>query len=330
MSTDLLLQLREIKHDPSLFVTRPAAQLVLQCERSGTDVTSSATDLIATLLKRPTHMQLEELFQQPQALPAVPKIVQELIDSFNDEDVSIESIARKLAADPVLSARLLRLANSAYYHVSRTIGTVPESIAMLGFVTVRTLVISSGLTGGYKSMPGLDLSQFWRYSMHTAAISGWLAQQARVNRDQAFTVGLMHAIGELVMHAGMPAAMQQLDQQSSPFDDGRLALEESTFGYHFATVGSELARQWRFPLSFVNAICHFPAPLTQAKFDPVAGVLHLAAWRARAELHKLDAQAMAAQVPAEVCASLGFSTDVLLHEMPPIAELCDGLEALIS
>mgnify|MGYP000113678822 CR=1 FL=1 len=54
-------------------------------------------------------MQLDELFQQPQALPAVPKIVHELIDSFNNEDISIEEIARKLAADPVLSARLLRL-----------------------------------------------------------------------------------------------------------------------------------------------------------------------------------------------------------------------------
>ena len=62
-------------------------------------------------------------------------------------------------------------------------------------------------------------------------------------RGEAFTVGLMHAIGELVMHAGMPAAMLQLDQQSSPMDDDRLALEERTFGYQFASVGSELARQ---------------------------------------------------------------------------------------
>ena len=152
-------------------------------------------------------MQLDELFQQPQALPAVPKIVHELIDSFNQEDVSINEIARKLAA---------------------------ESIAMLGFVTVRTLVISSGLTGGYKSMPGLDLHQFWRYSMHAAAVSGWLAQQVRVNRDQAFTVGLMHAIGELVMHAGMPAVMLQIDQQSAPMDENRLTLEAQTVGYHFA------------------------------------------------------------------------------------------------
>ena len=261
-------------------------------------------------------MQLDELFQQPQALPAVPKIVHELIDSFNNEDISIEEIARKLAADPVLSARLLRLANSAYYHVSRTIGTVPESIAMLGFVTVRTLVISSGLTGGYKSMPGLDLNQFWRYSMHAAAVSGWVAQQVRVNRDQAFTVGLMHAIGELVMHAGMPAAMLQLDQQSSPMDDDRLAVEERTFGYQFATVGSELARQWRFPLSFVEAIRHFPAPLAQPKFDPVAGVLHLAAWRGRCKDAGMNQREMAVSFPGAVGDVLLLDIDMVLQQDP--------------
>ena len=144
-------------------------------------------------------MQLEALFKQPQALPAIPKIVHELIDSFNNQDVSIDEIAKKLAADPVLSARLLRLANSAYYHVSRSVGTVNEALSMLGFVTVRTLVISSGLTGGYKSMPGMDLTKFWRYSMHTAAAAGWLAKKAGVNGDQAFTVALMHGIGQLVM-----------------------------------------------------------------------------------------------------------------------------------
>ena len=78
-------------------------------------------------------MQLEALFKQPQALPAIPKIVHELIDSFNNQDVSIDDIAKKLAADPVLSARLLRLANSAYYHVSRSIGTVEDAVLMLGF-----------------------------------------------------------------------------------------------------------------------------------------------------------------------------------------------------
>ncbi|MDE1997946.1 MAG: HDOD domain-containing protein [Burkholderiales bacterium] len=275
-------------------------------------------------------MQLEALFKQPQALPAVPKIVHELIDSFNSEDISIDEIAKKIAADPVLSARLLRLANSAYYHVSRSVGTVNDAMTMLGFVTVRTLVISSGLTGGYKSMPGLDLNQFWRYGLHTAAVAGWLAKKVGTNADQAFTVGLMHGIGQLVMHAGMPEQMLHLDKLAGPLDPRRLDMEESSFSYNFATVGAELARQWRFPQTFVDAIKNFPAPLAQAPFDPVAGIIHVAAWRARAEHNKLSLDEMSATIPADVCAKLGFNPETVLKELPPMSELCEGLEALLG
>ncbi|MFT3857551.1 MAG: HDOD domain-containing protein [Aquabacterium sp.] len=275
-------------------------------------------------------MQLEALFKQPQALPAVPKIVHELIDSFNSDDVSIDDIAKKLAADPVLSARLLRLANSAYYHVSRSIGTVNEALSMLGFVTVRTLVISSGLTGGYKAMPGMDLSQFWRYSLHTAAVAGWLAKRASVNGDQAFTVGLMHGIGQLVMHAGMPEQMLQIDKLATPMDSRRIDMERTSFGYSFADVGAELARQWRFPNTFADAIARFPDPLAKEPFDPVAGVIHLAVWRARAEHNQLSAEEMAATVPADVCKKLGIKPDDFLKEMPPMSELAAGLDALLG
>ena len=275
-------------------------------------------------------MQLEALFKQPQPLPAIPKIVHELIDSFNNQDVSIDEIAKKLAADPVLSARLLRLANSAYYHVSRSVGTVNEALSMLGFVTVRTLVISSGLTGGYKSMPGMDLTKFWRYSMHTAAAAGWLAKKAGVNGDQAFTVALMHGIGQLVMHAAMPEQMLQIDKLASPLDCRRLDMESQSFGYNFASVGSELARQWRFPVSFAEAIAQFPDPTAHTPFNPVAGVIHLATWRARAEHNGLQPAELAATLPASVAVKLGLNPQTLLDDMPPLSELSEGLEALLT
>ncbi|TFI17950.1 HDOD domain-containing protein, partial [Herbaspirillum sp. 3C11] len=120
-------------------------------------------------------MNFEALFQQQAALPSIPKVVQEVIESFNNDNVSIEDIAKKLSADQVLSAKLLRLANSSYYHVSRSIGTVDDAVLMLGFMTVRTLVVSTGLTGSFKSMSGVDLKLFWRYSLHTAIVAKWLA-----------------------------------------------------------------------------------------------------------------------------------------------------------
>lgn len=275
-------------------------------------------------------MRIEALFEHPQALPAVPKIVHELIDSFNNEGVSIDEVARMLAADPVLSARVLRLANSAYYHASRSIGTVNDALSMLGFVTVRTLVISSGLAGGYKTMPGMDLKSFWRYSLHTAAVGSWLAKRTGANSDLTFTVCLMHAIGELMMHAGMPEQMLQLDRLVSPLDARRLHLERVSFGYTYADVGAELANRWRFPATFATSIRQFPDPLSGREFNTVAALLHVAAWRARAEYSAMNAEELASTLPLAVLQKLDLRQELVLVEMPPISKLVEGLDLMVD
>lgn len=275
-------------------------------------------------------MNFDALFQQQNALPTIPKVVQELIDSFNNDNVSIEEIAKKLAADQVLSAKLLRLANSSYYHASRSVGTVDDAVLMLGFMTVRTLVISSGLTGGFKTMPGVDLKQFWRYSMHTAVIAKWLAKQIHGNSDFAFTVGLMHAIGQLVMHAGMPEQTLQIDKIAGPLDSRRLGVERTSFGYDFSDVGAELAKRWRFPDNFATVIKSFPDPLHSEPFDAMAAVIHLAAWRARVEESSYSKEELEATFPGDVAIKLGIKPELLLSDMPPIAELAAGLDDLIN
>ena len=77
-------------------------------------------------------MKLESLLDRPNKLPTIPKVTQQLMRSFGDENVTIEEIARHLSADPTMSAKLLRLANSAYFNLSRTIGTVDDALRMLG------------------------------------------------------------------------------------------------------------------------------------------------------------------------------------------------------
>lgn len=275
-------------------------------------------------------MKLDALFQQTQSLPTIPKVVQELIDTFNNEDVSIEEITRKLTADQVLSAKLLRLANSAYYHVSRTVGTVDDAVTMLGFVTVRTLVISTGLAGGFKGMPGVDLKQFWRHSLHTACAARFLAKAAGQNTELAFTAGLMHAIGELVMHAVMPEQMLAIDKGAGLLDARRADIEHQTFGYCYAEVGAELARRWKFPPDFAAALSAVHSPLEVQPFNPMSGVIHVASWRSRAEENKLTAEELDATWPGEVAAKAGLDRGSVLQQMPSLAELSAGLEDLVS
>lgn len=274
-------------------------------------------------------MKLDALFQNPTALPTAPKVVEELISSFDKASVSTEEIAKKLSTDPVLSAKLLRLANSAYYHVSRSIGTVEDAVLMLGFVTVRTLVISSGLVSGFKTVPGLDLKQFWRYSLHTAVAAKWIAKNTKENTDLAFTIGMMHAIGQLVLHSAMPEQAMQLDKIAGPLDSRRLDAELASFGYGFADVGAELAKRWKFPDTFSETIAAFPDPLNHEPINRLAAVVHLAAWRARVEENKLSEEEISSCYPTEIAESLGLAPNALIDDMPPPSELSAGLEELI-
>ncbi|MES2257278.1 MAG: HDOD domain-containing protein [Pseudomonadota bacterium] len=273
-------------------------------------------------------MKLDALFQNPTALPTAPKVVEELISSFDKATVSTEEIAKKLSTDPVLSAKLLRLANSAYYHVSRSIGTVEDAVLMLGFVTVRTLVISSGLVSGFKTVPGLDLKQFWRYSLYTAVSAKWIAKKTKENTDLAFTIGMMHAIGQLVLHSAMPEQSMELDKIAGPLDARRLDAEQASFGYTFADVGAELARRWKFPDTFGETISAYPDPNSE-NFDRLAAVVHLAAWRARVEENKLTDEEIASCYPTDVAEELGLEPDALIDDMPPPSELSAGLEELV-
>jgi HD-like signal output (HDOD) protein len=275
-------------------------------------------------------MNFDALFQQPNALPAAPKIVQELMSSFDDDDASAHDIARKVAADPVLSAKLLRLANSAFYQIARSVSTVNDAVLMLGLSSVRTVIISSSMIDSFKSAPGMDLKQFWRYSLHTAVVAKWLAKRVKEDTELAFTIGMMHAIGQLVLHVGMPKQTMLLDKTLSALDARRLDVERKELGCNYAEVSAELALRWKFPDAFISALRAIPEPLRQNPFEPVAAIVHVAAWFARAHENKLTKEQMCADSPAEVAAKLGIDTRIMLDEMPPLSELGEGMESLLG
>ncbi|MEI7535658.1 MAG: HDOD domain-containing protein [Comamonadaceae bacterium] len=287
-------------------------------------------------------MDIESLLNQPGKLPTIPKVTQHLIESFSSEDVSIDEIARQLAADPVLSAKLLRLANSAYFNFSRAIGTIEEALKMLGFVMARNLVLSHGLVLAFRNTPGINLKQFWHYNLYTACASRWLAALTGANTDFIFTLGLMHGLGQLQMHVAMPAIMVPLDRQTHVLQTGRAELEKETLGFHFGDVSAELARIWNFPLPLIDALRDIPQPLTAEPFSPAAAWVHLGAWRARTEVLGMSEQEVVASYPFSVGKRLGIEPTWVAaiaaqngdmtraHVMPALSELTQGLEAMLA
>ena len=273
---------------------------------------------------------LRSLLDQPHKLPTVPKVVQELMRSFGDEQVSFTHVAAQISADPVLSAKLLRLANSAYFHFPRSIGSVDDALRMLGFVMVRNLVLGNGMAAAFRKTPGVDLPAFWRYNLHVACAARWLAAEAQAPSDAAFTVGLMHGIGQLHLHAAAPEAMASLDRKMPVLEAARAELERRELGFHHGDVAAELARLWRFPEAMVLALRQAPMPLEGREFSDAAACVHLGAWRARAQLHGWEAEQRAAAFPAVVGRRLGLSLEAIEAGMPGLAELSDGLQAMLE
>ncbi len=281
-------------------------------------------------------MELKSLIDQPGKLPTIPKVGQQLIASFSSEDTSVSEIASQLAADPALSAKLLRLANSAYFHVSRTIGTVDAALQMLGFVMVRNLVLGSSVAGAFKNVKGIDLKQFWRYNLYTACAARWLAHRADFNTDMVFTLGLMHGIGQLQMHVVMPEAVAPLDQQTGVLEAGRPLLEKQTFGFHYGDVSAELARVWNFPQPLIDAMRQIVEPLGAPEWSDAAAWVHMGAWRARVEVLGLSDEQQRASYPFDVAKRLSLSpawvgalaapdASDASALMPPLLELTEGL-----
>lgn len=288
-------------------------------------------------------MKLKQLINQPDKLPTISKVGQQLIASLNDADVSASQIAALLALDPVLSARLLKLANSAYFHVPRTIGTVEAALQVLGLVMVRNLVIGCTLAAAFKATPGFDLKQFWRYNLYTACAARWLASQADVDADEVFTLGVLHGIGLLQMHVVMPTELVALNQQMSVLDVRRSQLELDTFGFHYGDVSAELAQVWNFPCSLVDALRHVAQPLAAPNFSEMAAWVHLGSWRASVEVLGLGYKTQLDTYPVAVARRLHLPLEpdcptTLARTghrdtrgvMPPLSELTHGLEALFE
>jgi HD-like signal output (HDOD) protein len=274
-------------------------------------------------------MQLEALLNYPRALPAMPRTISELLGEMNREEPSPKRVGELIGHDPALTTRVLRLSNSAFFRVSRKIGSADEAVALLGLTHVRSLVMAAALGASFKNVPGIELKQFWRYSLRAAEIARSLAGLLKQNQGNAFTAGLIHAIGILVLHIAMPDEMMPIDMGTPPLDLNRAAAEKSAFGYTYADVGAGMAEKWQFPAEMVSALVNQIAPFEGEAYDPLAGLLHLASWRARAEELQLDTQGLVATFPDMVGLTLGLDVDSVLGKDPEEWEFSQALGAFV-
>lgn len=226
-----------------------------------------------------------DVAQQLDDLPSLPAVVMELLDSIDAEEVDIAVLAKKVSRDQALTAKTLRLANSPLYGLRVKVTTLQQAITFLGFQTTRNLITAAALTGCFaeRSCAGFSHQAFWRHSIATAACAKALAGHLRFNQDYAFTAGLLHDIGRLVLVTCFPERYAQVAAWRDAHDTVWLDAERALLGIDHVDAGLALAEHWHFSDTMRQAIAHHHAPER-----PGAGFLATIIHAADAIAHALD------------------------------------------
>lgn len=274
-------------------------------------------------------MELDELFSKAQELPTIPKVVQELIASFEGDDYNIDELAKKVSLDQVLTAKVLRLANSAKFGASRNVETVNEAIVRMGFNSLRTLVLASGFTGAFKAPEGFDLKAFWRQSFARAELCRWIASYTKVDKEVAFTCGMLSNIGDLMLHLLLPDKAQEIERVAEK-GGNKLELQESAWGFSADDVTAKLAAMWKFPPTIVEGVKYQSTPHKAENDAPLAALISMASYILKAHDDGVDTVALVQSFPGETAKQAGADLSALLDKIDETKDLDAGMDALLD
>lgn len=198
---------------------------------------------------------VEKVFGRPAQLPSLGDVVVELSKLTEDEDAGARRLAIALGKDQAMSAKLLRLANSASYGSRGKVDTIDRAIGLVGLRDFRVFVLASGALSATAKAPGLDLVRHLQHSNLTARFAVKLAELTNQRMESAYVAGLLHTIGIPLMHIvdGQVAVEIAREAEGRSYLD-RIQIERELLGSDHAEIGAELLRRWRMPDSLVRLI----------------------------------------------------------------------------
>jgi putative nucleotidyltransferase with HDIG domain len=220
-----------------------------------------------------TQNRIRTIVGRTTELKPLKAVAAKAIALAEDERSATMDLASVISADAVLTAKLLKLSNSAYYGYARRISTVREAIILLGTRTVRSVAIATGIMDALEIQepPGFSRDLFWAHSVTVGLVAEAIARSTRVARpEDAFTAGVLHDVGKLAMMLVEPQLFAKTVDMVNAEGQSFREAELHTFGLTHEAVGARLAQSWKFPDLLVEGIRGHHAP------SPGGGIVSLA------------------------------------------------------
>jgi len=204
------------------------------------------------------------ILEEAENMPALPDIVNKVLEEIDNPNTNAKDMEAIISKDPVLTAKVLKMSNSAYYGYSREIVTLSEAIIILGLDTLKSLVIAAS---AFKSLNkdysgyGLSKGDLWRHSLATALAARLIAKQKnQQDLEKFFVAGLLHDIGKVLLTKYIGEYIDAIKQLVKMRDISFDIAEKEIIGFNHADVGAEIANYWKLPPLFYDVIKYHHSP----------------------------------------------------------------------
>lgn len=240
-----------------------------------------------TSLDDQRQQRLKKITQSIIGLPTLPTVITQMIGLIDNPKTSARDVARLIATDQALTAKILKLANSAFYGFPRKIATVNHAVVVLGFETVKSLGLSVSVLerfAGGGPETSFDRQRFWEHSIACGVAAQLLGSRLRYRvQGEAFAAGILHDIGKLILSQYFP---EEFTRVMAMVREENLYIgkaEEAVLGVTHAEIGCWLAEKWNLPRQLVDTIAFHHTPGRMERGAQLPSLVHLADFLARKE-----------------------------------------------
>ena len=267
----------------------------------------------------------ERLFEMVDRMPTFSQSVVRILELTADINASPKDLVRLVEHDPILTMRVLRLVNSAYFGLSRQVTSIKQGVVYIGVNSIRHLAISIAAIGALprRNDAGFDMNEFWSHSLITATVAKLLALQRGIPKSEGtrfFIAGLLHDIGQVVFAQFVPKEYRPVLIRARETRGPLTEVEENAMGITHAEVGAVLAEYWKLPEEFVTAIRQHHTPSEVETIDTLNTVVYVASQVAKLQLEESRRVSAVETLPPYIVTWLGMPLEEVAGRLPGLAD----------
>ena len=228
------------------------------------------------------QLEIQSVVSQIHSLPTLPTVVENVITMIDDPKTSSDSLAKTISSDAPIVSKILKLVNSAYYGLPRKISTLTQATVLLGFNTIKNLVLTTSVFAMFNKKENgnnqlFDREKFWEHSLGCAVASKVLSKRICLGLpEEGFITGLVHDIGKIVIDEFLHDDFERILVKTKQNNISIRQAENEVLGTDHTKIGKWLCDKWNFPSHIQDSLAFHHSLKLNSDNRKMVAIIHLA------------------------------------------------------